>query len=62
MDRALMSVTLPAGSHLLRFYYIQDYFVGGAVCSVALACLALFLIAMRGDSMRKTRGTATVLA
>jgi hypothetical protein len=44
MDRALMSVTLPAGSHVLRFQYRQDYFALGAVCSGVLALAMLFLI------------------
>ena len=44
LDRALMGVRLPAGSHSLRFYFRQEYFWLGAALSISLAFAALYLL------------------
>jgi hypothetical protein len=44
LDRALMGVRLPAGSHSLRFYFRQEYFRLGAAISILLASVALYVL------------------
>jgi hypothetical protein len=44
LDRALMGVRLPTGSHSLRFSFRQEYFALGAALSISLACAALYFL------------------
>jgi hypothetical protein len=44
LDRALMGVRLPAGSHSLRFYFRLEYFGLGAALSISLTLAALYFL------------------